>query len=151
MPLSPAAALHFRRAEPADIPAMSAIRLDVTENVLRDRSKVTPQMYHDYLDLLGCGWVCLIDYRIVGFAYASRDDASIWALFVAPTHEGMGIGRRLLDLAADWLFALGHSVVTLETGRDTRAARFYSAAGWQADASMDANVRFRKRAPALPR
>lgn len=147
MPSPSTPTLHVRRAEPADIPAMSAIRLNVTENVLRDRSKVTPQMYHDYLDLLGRGWVCLIDDRIVGFAYASRADASIWALFVAPTHEGMGIGRRLLDFAVDWLFALGHGVITLDTGRDTRAARVYSAAGWRADTGTDANVRFRKYAP----
>lgn len=128
---------------------MSAIRLSVTENVLRDHSKVTPQMYHDYLDLLGRGWVCLIDDRIAGFAYASRDDASIWALFVAPNHEGIGIGRRLLALAVDWLFALGHPAITLDTGRDTRAAGFYRAAGWLADAGTDANVRFRKYAPAV--
>lgn len=144
MPFPSPPTLHFRRAEPADIPAMSAIRLNVTENVLRDRSKVTPQMYHDYLDLLGRGWVCLIDECIVGFAYASRADASIWALFVAPTHEGMGIGRRLLDFAVDWLFALGAPVITLDTGRDTRAARFYAAAGWMPDADAGANnVRFR--------
>ena len=144
MPSPSTSILHFRRAEAADIPAMSAIRLNVAENVLRDRSKVTPQMYHDYLDLLGRGWVCLVDDRIVGFAYASRADASIWALFVAPSHEGMGIGRRLLDFAVDWLFAVGAPVITLDTGRDTRAARFYAAAGWLRDADTGAgNVRFR--------
>ena len=120
----------MRRARPADIPAMRAIRLAVTENVLRDRSKVTTQMYLDYLALLGRGWVCLIGRNIVGFAYASRHDASIWALFVAPGHEGLGIGQGLMRRAVDWLFATGASAVTLCTGRGTRAERFYTEAGW---------------------
>ena len=142
--------LQFRRARPADIPAMSAIRLSVTENVLRDRSKVTLQMYRDYLDLRGRGWVCVRGRRIVGFAYASRDDASIWALFVQPGHEGLGIGRRLMDHAVGWLFAAGAPAVTLATGRGTRAERFYIASGWVPDGDDEGGqVRFRKLAPSF--
>jgi len=51
-------ALQYGRAQPADIPAMSRIRLAVTENMLSDPGKVTLQMYHDYLQQLGRGWVC---------------------------------------------------------------------------------------------
>ena len=105
--------MRIHRARPADIPAMSAIRLAVTENVLRDQTRVTPQMYRDYLALLGRGWVCLIGRKIVGFACASQKDASIWALFVAPGHEGWGIGQRLLRAAVVWLFATGAPAITL--------------------------------------
>ena len=122
--------LQFRRARPADIDAMSAIRLSVTENVLTDPAKVTRQMYEDYLHVLGRGWVCCRANTIVGFAFASRHDASIWALFVMPGHEGMGIGRRLLDMAVDWLLGMGAGTVTLTTGAGTRAERFYGDAGW---------------------
>lgn len=93
--------LQCRRARPADIPAMARIRLSVTENTLSDPARVTLQMYHDYLDLRGRGWVCRSGGTIVGFGYASRDDASIWALFVQPGYEGRGIARRLLALAVD--------------------------------------------------
>lgn len=48
-------AATFRPATVADIPAMSRIRLAVTENVLSDPSRVTEQMYRDYLEPLGRG------------------------------------------------------------------------------------------------
>ncbi len=109
---------------------MSAIRLAVRENVLSNPARVTPQMYRDYLDTLGRGWVCELDGEIVGFSYAAHEDASIWALFVQPAFEGRGIARRLLGLATDYLFSLGKQQVVLSTTADTRADRFYAAQGW---------------------
>jgi len=122
--------VRLRRACGADIPAMSAIRLSVRENVLSDPDRVSLQMYEDYLDRDGRGWVAEIDGEIVGFSYADRKDASIWALFVSPRHEGRGLGKALLELAVAWLFELGHSRVTLGTTPGTRADRFYAALGW---------------------
>lgn len=142
--------LQCRRARSVDIPAMSRIRLSVTENTLSDPAKVTRQMYQDYLHLLGRGWVCCSGRKIVGFAYASRDDASIWALFIQPGYAGLGIGRRLMGFAESWLFAIGVPAIVLETGRGTRAERFYTEAGWLPDPGADAgkrNVTFRKLAP----
>jgi GNAT superfamily N-acetyltransferase len=150
-PAFPPPTLHFRRARRADIAAMTAIRLNVTENVLSDPGKVTRQMYEDYLHVLGRGWVCVRGRKIVGFSYASKVDASIWALFIQPGHEGLGIGRKLLALAVDWLFALGHAAVTLTTGRGTRAERFYAAAGWIDESKVDSrDVALRKLAPVRP-
>lgn len=122
---------QWRRAEAADIPAMSALRLAVKENVLSNPARITPQMYLDHLDAQGCSWVCLLDDgRLVGFSSAARADGSIWALFVAPEFEGLGAGKALLRLATDWLFAQGHVRVVLGTGINTRADRFYLAQGW---------------------
>lgn len=123
--------LEFRRATANDIPSMSAIRLGVRENVLSDPARITQQMYEDYLDRLGRGWVCERDGTIIGFSYAAREDNSIWALFVEPGQEGLGAGQRLLQLAAGWLFAGGAESVKLSTAADTRADRFYLAQGWQ--------------------
>ncbi len=122
--------VRLRRACSADIPAMSAIRLSVHENVLSDPARVTLQMYEDYLDRDGRGWVAEIDGEIAGFSYADRRDASIWALFVNPRHEGRGLGKALLALAVTWLFELGHGRVRLGTTPGTRADRFYAALGW---------------------
>lgn len=122
--------VHLCRACSADIPAMSAIRLSVTENVLSDPARVTLQMYEDYLDKTGRGWVAEINGEIAGFSYADRREASIWALFVSPPHEGQGLGKALLALAVAWLFELGHKRITLSTTPETRADRFYASLGW---------------------
>jgi GNAT superfamily N-acetyltransferase len=123
-------ALTFRRAIEADVPALMRIRLAVRENRLSNPTRVTPAMCIDYLDKLGRGWVAELDGEIVGFSYADRTDASIWALFVDPAHEGRGAGKQLLRLAAGWLFEIGHDEVRLGTQANTRADRFYAAQGW---------------------
>jgi len=136
------ASSHFRQAKLDDIPAMSAIRLAVRENVLSHPARITPQMYRDYLALLGRGWVAELDGEIAGFSYAAQTDASIWALFVAPEHEGKGLGRALLRLATDWLFAQGHQCVRLSTGAGTRAERFYVAQGWRREKQQGGDVHY---------
>jgi GNAT superfamily N-acetyltransferase len=123
--------LAFRNAIDADIPAMATIRLAVTENRLRDPSRITRAMYVDYLERRGKSWVCEADGTIAGFACADRTDGSVWALFVDPAHEGRGIGKRLLALLTDYLFGRGHATIALSTGADTRADGFYTALGWE--------------------
>ena len=122
--------LVLRRACSADIPAMSAIRLSVTENVLSDPGRVTLQMYENYLPRDGRGWVAESDGEIAGFSYADRHEASIWALFISPRYESRGLGKALLDLAVTWLFGQGHERIVLGTTPGTRAERFYAAQGW---------------------
>jgi GNAT superfamily N-acetyltransferase len=120
----------FRQANREDIPAMSQIRLAVTENVLSDPARVTEQMYVDFLEKSGRGWVAEDASGIVGFCYADKLNASIWALFVRPGHEGRGLGKSLLRRAVTWLFEIGHERVTLSTTAGTRADRFYAQQGW---------------------
>jgi hypothetical protein len=79
----------LRRATSADIPAMSRIRLSVTENALSDPSRITPAMYEDFLERSGRGWVIEQGSEIVAFCYADKINASIWALFVSPDQEGL--------------------------------------------------------------
>lgn len=120
----------LRQAQHRDIPAMSRIRRAVTENVLSNPARVTHQMYEDYLEKSGRGWVAEADGEVVAFCYAAAADASIWALFVQPGYEGRGLAKALLRCAVDWLFAQGHDAVHLSTGAGTRADRFYAAQGW---------------------
>lgn len=130
-------ALALRRATVADIPAMSRIRLAVRENRLSNPARITEEMYRDYLDALGRGWVAEIAGEVVGFAYADRGDGSIWALFVDPEREGLGAGSRLLRLAAAWLFEIGYDEVWLGTEPGTRAHGFYAAQGWVQEGMKD--------------
>jgi len=132
----------FRQASVHDIPAMSRIRLSVNENRLRDPTRITPQMYADFLEKDGRGWVALVDGEIVAFSYANRLDGSIWALFVDPRFEGQGLGKQLLSLATDWLFSLGFRRVTLSTGTLTRAAQLYTRLGWQLASSSAGDSAF---------
>ncbi|HJV01464.1 MAG TPA: GNAT family N-acetyltransferase [Burkholderiaceae bacterium] len=138
----------FRQARVADIAAMSAIRLSVTENALSNPARITERMYRDYLAALGRGWVVELDGAIVGFCYADKTDWSIWALFIAPGHEGRGYAKTLLRLAVDWLFALGADQVRLSTGAGTRAERFYAMQGWTRELADDKDVFFRLARPA---
>ena len=135
--------MHIRQANLLDISAMSAIRLSVKENTLSDPTRITEQMYRDYLELLGHGWVAEVDGVVVGFSYADKIDASIWALFVSQDYEGRGIAKRLLQVAVDWLFALGHESVHLSTSKDTRADRFYTAQGWTRSVLNERDAGFR--------
>ena len=126
---------------------MSRIRLSVRENVLSDPNRVTARMYEDYLALSGRGWVAEIDGEVVAFCYADKNDGSIWALFVAPDHEGQGLGKILLGMAVHWIFELGHSVVRLDTTANTRADRFYRTQGWERRPVSDTKVEFILRRP----
>lgn len=138
----------FRQADCHDVLAMSAIRLAVLENVLTDPNKITRQMYEDYLDLLGRGWVAEIDGVVVGFSYADKTNSSIWALFISPDHEGKGLAKELLKRATDWLFAQGHECVRLSTGIGTRADRFYSLQGWSRERVEGKDAFYQLLAPA---
>ncbi len=88
----------------------------------------------DYVAMLterGRGWVAEAESRIMGFAVADRRRMNVWALFVDPSAEGRGVGRRLHDAMMEWLFtAAGAERVWLSTDPGTRAERFYQAAGW---------------------
>ena len=129
--------LTFRVATQTDIPAMSRIRLAVTENVLSNPARITNQMYEDYLEKLGRGWVAESSEGIVGFAYACRADGSVWALFVQPGEERRGAARGMMNLLNSWLFSIGHDSIRLGTEANTRADRFYQAQGWKRGAMID--------------
>ena len=126
-----ASKFNFREATSDDIPGMSVVRLAVRENRLSNADRITPAMYADHLGTLGRSWVCEVEGRIVGFSAAALSDASIWALFVLPEYEGRGIGKRLLALATEWLFAQGKPRIVLSTAASTRADAFYARLGWR--------------------
>jgi ribosomal protein S18 acetylase RimI-like enzyme len=89
--------------------------------------------------------------RVIGFVGfdRSRDPQSkattgeIWALYVAPTHWGMGVGRALWDAARAGLIEEGCTEVTLWVPQcNERALRFFEQAGFEreSDAAKTAQV-----------
>jgi GNAT superfamily N-acetyltransferase len=120
----------LRQAQRGDIAAMHRVRMAVRENVLRS-NVITEEHYLPAIEATGRGWVVEVDGRVVGFAIGDADTGNIWALFVDPEHEGRGHGRALHDAMVEWLFSRGLAHLWLGTDPETRAERFYRAAGWR--------------------
>lgn len=121
----------FKEAKTSDIEQMSSVRLSVRENTLSNPGLVTAKDYREYLVNRGKGWVCEIDKQIAGFSIADLQAHNVWALFVRPEYEGMGIGRKLHTIMMDWYFSQTNEKVWLGTWPKTRADRFYRTYGWK--------------------
>ncbi|NVK86860.1 MAG: GNAT family N-acetyltransferase [Gammaproteobacteria bacterium] len=132
MSLTPMVDAKFtlRTAQEGDIAEMHRVRLAVRENRLTS-SVISAEDYRREITETGKGWVIVKDAQVVGFAVANRQTASIWALFIAPGFEGCGLGRQLLAVMVYWLWQQGAQRVSLTTEPNTRAAAFYTAAGWR--------------------
>ena len=119
----------IREMLPSDVPAAHKIRLRVRENQLSDPSVVTEQDYHDFMARDTMSWVHELDGVITGFVMVDVEKRNLWALFVAPEHEGMGNGCALHKtmITAYWKRC---DVLRLTTAPQTRAARFYRKAGY---------------------
>ncbi len=123
--------IKIREAVPGDIPHIQRIRNSVKENVLSDPGLVTDRDCEDFLFKRGKGWVAEIDSEITGFSIVDLRENNIWALFVHPDFEKLGIGRKLHDEMIDWYFVQTREEVWLGTAPDTRAEIFYRKSGWK--------------------
>src|SRR5215813_11495386 len=113
----------IRAATTADLSRIFAIRDSVRENRLSDPAAVTEADAAWFL-AHGPVWVWQEpDDAVVGFSAGDPRDGTVWALFVAPGHEGKGVGRALLQAACNSLREAGHSVARLSTDSGTRAER----------------------------
>jgi len=136
------AGMTVRLARLSDIAAMQRIRGSVRENRLSDPQLVPDSAYGPYI-AAGSMWVAEDASGIAGFAAIDLAAASVWALFVDPPAEGRGVGRALLDTLIDHARARGLPRLTLQTQADSRAARFYRAAGWiERGVGDDGQLRF---------
>ncbi len=144
----------LRAAQPADTAALLHVRTAVHENHLSLAELAERGITADALTALLAGtpasaWVAEdAAGAVLGFAMVDLDQASLFALFVLPTHEGRGIGSALLAQAESALFAQ-HPRAWLETAANSRAAALYRARGWgDAQDIGDGDVRLHKARPA---
>ena len=123
-----------REAAIDDISAMFDIRVSVRENAMTreqlDDSGIDVSVVAGAITESGRGWIAEENGQAIGFSIASREDGSIFAVFVRPEFEGKGHGGRLLDAAVGWLCSRGFERLWLATGPNTRAHRFYLKRGW---------------------
>lgn len=124
--------MFFREAKTDDITSLMLVRMSVKENVLNNLDLVTQKDNEDYLTIFGKGWLCEVNNQIVGFAIVGLKQRNIWALFVNPEYEGLGIGRKLHHLMLTWYFTQTQDKVWLGTAPKTRAEMFYRKNGWTA-------------------
>jgi GNAT superfamily N-acetyltransferase len=140
----------IRAARPEDLPAMTAIRISVTENHMSIAQMAERGITAEAtLAEMAAGdlgaWVAEDDDGIVAFAMADCRDASLFALFTKPGCEGRGHGSALLAAAEAWLAKLGHEEAWLTTATGSRAAHFYALKGWRAtDEGDPGDTLFRK-------
>jgi GNAT superfamily N-acetyltransferase len=140
--------MPLRLATIHDIDAMHAVRLAVRENALSAENRVRPEHYRTMLQEFGRGWVHEESDKVAAFGIADHAHQNIWALFVVPGFEGQGIGSELLEAMVGWLFEQSREPVWLTTEPNTRAERFYRAAGWRAmGAAANGELRFELSAP----
>lgn len=120
----------FREATVKDIDNYMIVRLAVKENMLINHALVSREDNVAYLTKYGKGWVCEIANRIVGFSIVGLTQRNVWALFVLPEFEGMGIGRKLHDTMMNWYFNQTNEKIWLATEQRTKAETFYKNRGW---------------------
>lgn len=120
-----------RPASILDIGAMHQVRLSVQENKLSEGAGIKEESYLRFVQT-GSAWVAEIEKQVIGFAAIDAVAMSVWALFVSPHAEKLGVGRVLHDCMIDWARDRGFPQLSLSTAPGTRAQGFYTAAGWQA-------------------
>lgn len=121
----------FRESVIEDIPQLQFIRHTVKENVLSDPALVTDDDCKDYIINRGKGWVAETENKIVGFSIVDLQQHNVWALFLHPEYEGMGIGKQLHNIMLDWYFKQTNTTIWLGTEPETRAEKFYRKRGWK--------------------
>ncbi len=121
----------IREANIEDITEIQIVRNSVKENVLSNPNLVTDKDCEEFLTIRGKGWVCEVDGKIQGFAIADLKESNIWALFLHPDYEKMGIGTELQNQMLEWYFQQGKEKVWLGTEPKSRAESFYRKSGWK--------------------
>lgn len=153
------AALSVRRAVPADVERLADVHVRCWQETYRGMlsdaflAAVDPAdrlaLWHHLLDRPEPAevWAACDDGMVVGFAgvrnlpapgspdghpLRASGDLELWGLYVLASHQGLGLGRRLLEAA------LGARAASLWVAADNgRAIGFYSRFGFVPDGAED--------------
>ena len=126
----------IRVAQQEDIETLFEIRTSVKENY-QSREEIaelgiTPDSVFKMLQIDCRAWLAEIDNQAIGFAIANKTEKTIFGVFVRPSFEGRGVGRKLMEEAESWLLSNNIKDIWLLTGDDPnlRAYGFYLHLGW---------------------
>jgi GNAT superfamily N-acetyltransferase len=135
----------LRVAVPADIGACVDLRGRTRENaVSAERLAAAGITAAPWADDVRTGrlsgHVCLDADTLAGYCFGDRTSGEVVVLALLPAYEGLGIGRRLLDLVVEDLARGGHRRLFLGCAADpkTRSHGFYRRLGWVSTGTFDA-------------
>lgn len=98
-----------------------------------------------YVSHEGAFWVAVADDALIGTCgmfQLAPDRFELRKMYLAPTARGLGVGKRLLDVAIAWARARGARRIVLDTVESmTRAIAFYEAHGFVRDDSQISGAR----------
>ncbi|WP_421551299.1 GNAT family N-acetyltransferase [Pseudomonas yamanorum] len=140
----------LRLATPDDINAIFDIRTAVVQNHLSREQMaelgITPQLVVESMREAPCVWLAEVDGTPVAFSMVDVAEGEVFALFVLPSHENLGLGRQLMAVAEAALFERHDTLFLITDGRDhIRANGFYQRLGWSmVDTAEGDDVRYQK-------
>lgn len=144
----------IRLATLGDIDTLFAIRTSVVQNHLsREQMSdlgITPQVLADSIRQAPCVWLAEVEGQPAAFSMVDLSAGEVFAMFVLPAYEGLGLGRRLMAVAEAALFERHETLFLITDGRDEiRANGFYQRLGWSKVGAVEGDdVRYQKsRAP----
>lgn len=141
--------INIRQALTSDVEDIFIVRTSVRENHLSREDMrqmgITESVVTDMLEQNPCAWVAVDNGDIVGFSMILPDEGCLFAAFVLPGYENLGIGQTLVTTAEEELFK-HHDCIWLETAKHSRAVKFYKHLGWGNETDVDeVDVRLEKK------
>jgi len=136
----------YRVATSSDLKRCFDIRGQTQDNALNESELaamgITEESWSSLIeDGTFTGNVASTDDIVVGFCFGDTKSGEILVLAVLKEHEGMGIGKRLLEKTSADLFSIGHKKLWLAASATpiVRAYGFYRSVGWHPTNTFDGN------------
>lgn len=127
----------IRRTELGDIPELYRVRASSRQNAISEQQLIdwgiTPKSTAEgFVSGRFSGFVCESEGRVVGFCTGDNPTGEVLVLAVLPEHEGMGVGRSLLDRVVAELVRHTPKRLWLACSSDpnSRSHGFYRRCGW---------------------
>lgn len=123
----------FRKLEASDLADTYEIRFSCKENIIHPH-QIQYLLRDTALSDIGQGggWMCLDGNVKVGFSMPIfAPEPMLAALFVRPEYQKRGIGKKLMQLAVNWLKENNADSIILETDPGSFADEFYKRNGWE--------------------
>lgn len=141
---------HIRVATEDDVESLFTLRTSVVQNHLSVEQMadlgITPQVLADSIRQAPCVWMAEVDGQPAAFSMIDLAAGEVFAMFVSPAYENLGLGRQLMAVAEAALFEHHETLFLITDGRDEiRANGFYQRLGWTVVGAVEGDdVRYEK-------